>query len=186
MIAQDDVIVTGDMINPKDSSYNDVYNPNTTAVDIVAGNNVRNYHPVQCVDQTAADITATSVGWCPNDITGLYQGGLGSNDSANPARQYTNMLGTGARTIDAALFALGGSFLTDNYSRGVPLGNLNVNGGIYQSHRGANGVTGSTSGYSLQYHYIDLEHANLPYAPPATGGSTSRVWNVVSVSAGNS
>ena len=41
----------------------------------------------------------------------------------------------------------------------------------------------ATSGYSLQYHYIDLEHANLPYAPPATGGSTSRVWNVVSISA---
>jgi hypothetical protein len=186
LVAQDDVVVTNDITNPSDSSYNDVYNPNTNAIDIVAGSNVRNYHPVQCVDQTAADINATSVGWCPNDITGLYSSGVGSTSTQSPARQYTNMLSTGARTIDAALFAMSGSFLTDNFNRSVPLGNLTVNGGIYQSHRGANGVTGPSSGYSLQYHYIDLEHANLPYAPPATGGSSSRVWNVVSLSAGGS
>ena len=65
-------MVTDDITNPADPSYNDVYNPNTDAVDIVAGDNVRNYHPVKCVDQTAADITATDAGWCPNDITGLY------------------------------------------------------------------------------------------------------------------
>jgi Tfp pilus assembly protein PilX len=194
LIADNDVELTDDITNPADPNYDDIYNPNSHAVDIVAGGNVHNYHPVKCVDQTAADITATDAGWCPNDITGLYRGVMESNGTlyaSHPAMQYTNMLGTGARTIDAAIFALAGSFLTDNYNRGVALGNLTVNGGIYQSHRGANGVqweySGSgprpTSGYSLQYHYIDLEHANLPYAPPATGGATTRVWNVVSISA---
>ena len=156
---------------------------------------MRNYHPVSCDDQTAADITSTDAGWCPNDITGLYNAILENNGvlyATHPAMQYNNMTTPGSRTIDAAVFALSGSFFTDNYNRGVALGPLTVNGGIYQSHRGANGMQWeyrstdtkrASSGYSLQYHYVDLEHADLPYAPPATGGSNSRVWNVVSVSA---
>ena len=190
LIAQNDVIVTNDL---KDTSTD----PTADAVDLVAGQNVRNYHPVSCVDQTAADINGTTTGFCPNDITGLYQGaGLETNgvlSSSHPAMQYTNMTTPIARRVDAAIFALSGSFLTDNYNRGVPLGTLTVNGGLYQSHRGANGTQWeyqtsdtkrATSGYSLQYHYVDLQHYGLPYAPPATGGSNSRVWNVVSISSG--
>jgi hypothetical protein len=191
LIAANDVVVTGDITNTSATASND-------AVDIVAGQNVRNYHPVTCADQTAADINATDAGWCPNDISGLYRGVLESNgvlDATHPAKQYTNLTTGTARRIDAAMFALSGSFLTDNYNRGVALGTLTVNGGLYQSHRGANGVQWefqtydtkrATSGYSLQYHYVDLQHSGLPYAPPATGGSTARVWTVVSVSAGAS
>jgi hypothetical protein len=190
LIAQNDVVVTGDVKNTSSD-------PTQDAVDIVAGQNVRNYHPVQCVDQTPADINGTDAGSCPNDITGLYRGAILETNgvllASHPAMQYTNLNATGARRIDAAIFALTGSFLTDNYNRGNPLGTLTVNGGLYQSNRGANGVqweyqqtdaTRATSGYSLQYHYVDLQHSGLPYAPPATGGSDTRIWNVVSVSAG--
>jgi hypothetical protein len=151
------------------------------------------------------DINNTTPGSCPNDITGLYRGtGLETNgvlSSSHPAMQYTNMTTPvacaqstiGCRRIDAAVFALSGSFFTDNYNRGNPMGLLTVNGGLYQSHRGANGVQWefqtsdtkrATSGYSLQYHYVDLQHSGLPYAPPATGGSNTRIWNVVSISSG--
>ncbi len=191
LVASNDVVVTGDI---SDTSTD----PSKDGVDIVAGQNVRNYHPVSCVDQTAADLNTTDPGWCPNDISGLYRGVLETNgvlNSTHPAMQYDNMTSTTSRRIDAAVFALSGSFLTDNYNRGDPLGPLNLNGGLYQSHRGANGVQWefqtydtkrATSGYSLQYHYVDLQHTGLPYAPPVGSGNAARVWNVVSVSAGGS
>jgi hypothetical protein len=187
LIAQNDIVVTGDV---RDTSTD----PTQDALDIVAGQNVRNYHPVKCVDQTSADVNSTDAGFCPNDITGLYRGVLETNgvlSSSHPAMQYVNINPTGPRRIDAAIFALSGSFLTDNYNRGNAIGGLTVNGGLYQANRGANGVqweylqsdtSRATSGFSLQYHYVDLQHSGLPYAPPATGGSNSRVWNVVSVS----
>jgi hypothetical protein len=190
LIAENDAVITNDIKNTSTDTTAD-------AVDIVAGRNVRNYHPVSCTDQTTADITNTTSGFCPNDITGLYRGtALETNGvltSNHPAMQYSNMTTPVARRIDAAVFALSGSFLTDNYNRGVALGQLTVNGGLYQSHRGANGVQWeyqtsdtkrATSGYSLQYHYVDLQHSGLPYAPPVTGGSNTRIWSVVSISNG--
>ena len=204
LLADNDVVVTANIISPESSA---------NAVDLVAGNNVRNYHPVTCADQTGDDIDRTAAGWCPNDITGLYRGAAGMVNngtltSVHPAMQYSNMTLPGqsatctttvptnpTRQIDAAVFTLSGSFLTDNYNRGCQLGKLLVNGGIYQSHRGANGVQWeyssgdtkrATSGYSLQYHYVDLQHAQLPYTPPVTGDGNSKIWSVVSMSDGGS
>ncbi|SHH61684.1 hypothetical protein SAMN05443575_4200 [Jatrophihabitans endophyticus] len=185
LVAENDVVVTGDITDPSG------YTATSDAVSIVAGKNVRNYHPVKCADQTATDIANTTPGWCPNDITGLYSGSLVTNSgysSAHPAEQYVNLKATGDRTIEAAIFALTGSLRTDNYNRGDAVGNLIVHGGIYQSHRGGNGVvSGSTglSGTTLQYTYVDLQRAELPYVPPATSGNYMRPWNVVSISAGS-
>ena len=189
LVAQNDVVVTGDV-----TDYNTT-GSDTQAVDLVAGNDVRNYHPVSCVDTTAADINATSAGWCPNDISDLAgsstQNSDGSFTAQAPQLQYNNLTAIGDHTIDAAIFTLSGSFRTDNFDRAPSVGNVIVNGGIYQSHRGGNGTiltNGSNktarTGLSLNYHYVDLERANLPYAPPASNSSNPRPWNVVSVSAG--
>jgi hypothetical protein len=195
LIADNNVELTG---NVTKGSGNDSSAANP--VSITAGNDVRNYHPVSCVDQTAADINATTAGFCPNDLTGLTTNSLisGSGTSAtfaaqHPAAQYSNMTGSGAHTIDAAVFTLTGSLRTDNYDRGAFVGNLTINGGIYQSHRGANGVqySGSNnavvrSGANLIYNYVDLQRAHLPYAPAASYSNNPRVWNVTSLSAGSS
>jgi hypothetical protein len=97
--------------------------------------------------------------------------------------------------IDAAVFALTGSLLTDNYNRGVADGNVTVVGGIYQLHRGATGQQWETqstdanrasSGYVLQDTYLNLLNAQLPYVPALQSGSAGRGWNVISVSSDSS
>ena len=201
LLSDNDLIVTDD-ITDKSSD------PTVNAVDLVAGNNVRNYNPVKCTDQVAADINATTAGFCPNDITGLTSNALESNgvlNAAHPAMQYVNLACSYSgvsnqndaannvcpRQIDAAVFALSGSFLTDNYLRGGALGQLTINGGLYQSYRGANGIqwaysTGDrvrpSSGYKLNYNYVNLQVGRLPYAPPTKTGTVTKTWNIVSVS----
>ncbi|WP_375480910.1 hypothetical protein [uncultured Jatrophihabitans sp.] len=188
VLAQNDIIATGDITDTGTTGSD------TQAVDLVAGKDVRNYHPVSCVDTNATDINNTSPGWCPNDISDLTSSSLQNSDGSftaqAPQLQYQNMTQTGDHTIDAAIFTLSGSFRTDNYDRAPWVGNVLVNGGLYQSHRGGNGTThtynGNTvrTGLSLNYTYVDLERANLPYAPPASNSANPRPWNVVSISAG--
>ncbi|WP_375488673.1 hypothetical protein [uncultured Jatrophihabitans sp.] len=190
LIAQNNVEITGDVTK---GSGNDSSSSNP--VSITAGNDVRNYHPVYCADQATADITQTTAGFCPNDLTGLTSNGVVSGNgtfySWAPQAQYTNMIASGNRTIDAAVFTLTGSLRTDNYDRGTLVGNLTVNGGIYQSHRGANGVQNSSggnvarTGTVLQYNYVDLQRGNLQYVPSARYSTNPRVWNIVSISAGS-
>jgi hypothetical protein len=188
ILADNDAIVTGNITTSDNSS-----------MDIDALGNIHIYHPVSCLDTTAADINATSAGFCPNDITGLYTGGLATSSglsATHPALQYTNMT-SAISTIDAGLVAQGGatnsggSILSENVDRGATLGTLTVNGGLYQVHRGALGVqweiqsgfsTRATSGYSLSLNYTS--ELSSPYIPAFSGGSTSRYWNVVSVSLG--
>jgi Tfp pilus assembly protein PilX len=188
ILADNDAILTGN-ITTSDSS----------SMDIDALGNVRMYHPVSCADPTTADINATSPGFCPNDITGLYTGGLATSSglsAAHPALQYTNM-SSAITTVHAGLIAQGGatnsggSILTENFDRGGALGTLTVNGGLYQLHRGALGTqweiqsgfsTRATSGYSLSLNYAS--ELSSPYIPAFSGGSTVRYWNVVSVSSG--
>jgi hypothetical protein len=110
--------------------------------------------------------------------------------------------GTGAVTgVNAAVFALNGSLMTDNYNRGVPMLNASGNpitttvlGGIYQLHRGATGqqwdaqaadTTRASSGYILQNTYLAMDNAGLPYVPALKSGKSNRSWNIVSVSAGS-
>jgi hypothetical protein len=201
LLSDNDLIVTGDITDASSD-------PTVNAVDLVAGNNVRNYNPVSCDDQTAADINATTPGSCPNDLTGLTTASLESNgvlNASHPANQYDNLAcdfssvsnpnnaayNLCPRRIDAAVFALSGSFMTDNYNRGGALGNLTINGGLYQSFRGANGTQWAystsdpvrpTSGYRLNYNYVNLQFGRLPYAPPTKTGTTTKTWNIVSIS----
>jgi len=226
VVADDDVVVTGPLKTTGTPTTNQFGEPSWAtgngAFSLVAGNNVRAYHPVSCADETAADINATSPGVCPNDITGLYLGnGLesaGALQSTHPAYQYCNMLtstaanalnsncsgntgaayqtGTGpVSQIDAAIFALNGSLMADNFNRAQSVGSLTVNGGIYQNHHGALGeeweapttdtIAPPSSGYLLQDNYRDYSAANLPYVPASTTSSNGRAWNIVSESSGS-
>jgi hypothetical protein len=167
VIAENDIVVTGNLTTTTTLGTSASGEPawaSGGAIDLIADNNVRVYHPMSCADTT---VTATTAGWCPNDITGLYSGGLetaGALSAAHPAMQYCNLTAasTGGATgnnagnsncasvtatgtgpvseIDAATFALGGAVQTDNYNRGVGLGSLTVVGGFYQQHRGGIGV----------------------------------------------
>lgn len=215
LAAQNDAIVTGPLTTSGTSTTNDLGEnawSSGGAIALVANDNVRIFHPVSCAVAPDSD---TSPGFCPNDITGLYTGGLTNADgtlkSTHPAMQYCAMTtgytantgngncsgvtatGTGAvNEIDAGVFALNGSLLTDNFNRGVSMGNTTVVGGIYQLHRGATGeqwesqnnATPATSGYTLQDTYRDLEPAGLPYVPALKTGNSTRAWNVVSISSG--
>ncbi|MHA3703647.1 hypothetical protein ACXR2U_15835 [Jatrophihabitans sp. YIM 134969] len=184
LLADNDVVVTNNLVNTSDTITND-------AVNIVAGQYVRNFHPVSCVSTNSTSLAATDAGFCPNDVTGLGTPGGGSNGnfgSNHPASQYTNLQATGSRTIQAAVFALNGSLTSDNYNRGAWMGNLLIKGGVYQGHRGVNGTqlanndgTVARSGYLLSYNYVDLRQSNLPYEP-TTRVKSGRVWSVVSVS----
>lgn len=191
---------------------------NTTAgaIALVAANDVVVTHDVTCASGGA---TVTDFIYCPNDISGLYSSSqakevvsasTGVLQDTHPARQYCNTAGDTAcgsgsasatcdssssvgRTIDAAIFALNGSFRTANFNRGCALGLLDVTGGVYQSHRGPLGqewevpsnFSGSArafSGYRLNLTYESLEYAGLPYVPPLAGATANHPWLVVAVS----
>jgi type II secretory pathway pseudopilin PulG len=70
----------------------------------------------------------------------------------------------GSIQIDAAILSLKHSFTVDNFSCGVPLGTLTVNGAIAQKHRGIVGTGGSsiTHGYIKNYNYDDRLRSRSP------------------------
>jgi len=152
-VAQDDVVVTGNLT---------ASSPTTQAVEVVAQNNARIYHPVKCVSTDASMIATTTVGFCPDDLTGLYNTVL--PNGMRPDQQYTNMrTDLAGLTINGALFALGnapakftcpaqptttgicgGEFSVDNYNRGDStaggsLGTLTINGTVAMAHHAALG-----------------------------------------------
>ena len=99
-------------------------------------------------------------------------------------------------TIDAAVFALNGSLTTDNYNRGCALGTAQVNGGVYENHRGAVGeeweIPNSTtvtqraySGYKLQINYVSYQDAQVPYVPSLQAGAPNSPWIVLALSTGS-
>lgn len=217
LVAQNDAVVTGPLTTSTTTGFNALGEKSWTgggAVSLVAKNNVRIYHPVSC----AATSAATTAGYCANDITGLYSGSLETNGvlaTTHPAMQYCNLTtgssanslnancsaapptatGTGAVSeIDAAVFALNGSLMTDNFNRGLPMGTSTVVGSILQMHRGATGqqweaqpadTSRASSGYSLQDSYLALDSSGLPYVPALKSGKRDRSWNIVSFSAGS-
>lgn len=218
LIAQNDVVVTGALTADQTQDTPSGDEPRWAsggAVDLVADGNVRIYHPVACASST---LGLTTAGFCPNDVTGLYDqtnppttilaadGSLGTDhpslqycdmtpntSTQNSACSGTSTTGSGAVSqIDAAVFALGSSFLTDNYDRGVGIGAVDVTGGVYQAHRGATGEKWSSpatvngkppyAGYVLSIDYLNLLPANLPYVPSTGTSDGSDVWSVVSTS----
>jgi hypothetical protein len=173
-VAQNDAVLTGSLGTAS----------STSAVQVVARDNVRVYHPVQCA--TTTGISATTPGFCPDDVTGLYSKLL--PDGARPDQQYTNLRPDLADlTIGAAVFALGnapstancplapdgtgvcgGMFTVDNYNRGAGVGALSVTGSMAMAHHGPAGeeweipdTTGQTSrpysGYRLAVRYENLK-----------------------------
>jgi hypothetical protein len=209
LIGDDDVAITG-AVGPAGSNP---ANPSTTqdnrdpdcgastgltcpvrpALEIVARNNVRIYHPVKCNNAFGlpqatfqSEVTATSPGFCPNDITGLYDTLLSTNEM--PSQQYANLRpDLAGMTIHGALYALGnatahitcpqppdgggtcgGEVTTDNYNRGDPLGYVTEIGALGMSHHAPVGeewetadATGATSrsysGYQLAQQFQDLK-----------------------------
>ena len=63
-VAQNDVVVTGTLT---------AATPTTQAIEVVAQNNARVYYPVKCVITDPTMIATTTVGFCPDDLTGLQQ-----------------------------------------------------------------------------------------------------------------
>jgi len=167
LVAQNDVVVTNSLVPSSASS----------GLEVIAQNNVRAYHPVKCTSVDASAIAATTSGFCPDDITGLYSGVLAT--AARPDQQYTNLAPSVTNmNITAAVFALGnapstlvcprpssggicgGEITSDNYNRGVGLGTLTVTGGAFMAHHGPVGQeweiaasTGQTSRPYSGYQY---------------------------------
>lgn len=166
LVAQNDAVVTGNLT---------AQNPDSQTVELVGQNNVRLYHPVKCAVTTPAAIAATTVGFCPDDLTGLYNSPL--PNGSWPYQQYINMRPDLANlTINGAVFALGnaplnfncpaqptttgicgGEFTTDNFNRGA-----NPDG----STLGAVTVTGTVA---MQHHSPLGEEWEIPDVPGQTG-----------------
>ena len=177
VIAQNDVTVTNNL---------GTTDPTTSALEVVAQNSVRVYHPVSCRITDPTLISETSPGFCPDDLTGLYTGVAATG--FRPDQQYVNMRGDLAGlTIHGAVFALGnapahitcpqppdggglcgGEFTTDNYGRGAPLGYVTEIGTIAMGHHAPVGqewdisdTSGQSSrpysGYELAQQYQNLQ-----------------------------
>ena len=177
-VAQDDVVITGSL-QPASSN---------AAVQVVANDDVRIYHPVKCASTDTTAIGNTTAGFCPNDITGLYTGVPAA--SYRPDQQYVNLRDSGSTaltnlTVNAAIFAVGGStpsalcpqwsasgtcggeFSVDNYNRGSSLGTLTVQGTLVMQHHGPVGrewEIADSSGQSSRPqsgYQLDLRYQNL-------------------------
>jgi hypothetical protein len=119
-----------------------------------------------------------SVGYA-NALLGLVANGyvriwhpVQGSPCANAAGTPTNVI------LHAAILSLNGSFTVDNYSCGVPLGTLTVDGAIAQKHRGAVGTGGAsiTHGYAKAYSYND----QLKYrSPPQFLDPVQAAWRVL-------
>jgi hypothetical protein len=198
--AQGDVVVTDDVRHASGSTPTVPitelpYFTSSDAVVLAANRNVLLYHPVACVSDDDDAIAETTAGFCPDDLTGLYDGGMTGDTFtvAHPSRQYDSLVDP-VSTVDAAIYAINGSFELQNYDRGAELGVLSVGGGIYQEHRGITGVeweitTGTASrprsGYTLDYrHDRTLSTKAVPWAPTAVGAVSGRIWNLQGYSEG--
>jgi hypothetical protein len=195
LLADGDLILTGPTgptgTNPSSPSSTGP-NPDTgtgtptAALELVARNSVRVYHPVKCKITDATMIAGTDPGFCPDDITGLYSSVL--PNGAWPYQQYVNMRpDLAGLTIHAAVFALGnanahitcpqppngggtcgGEFTVDNYNRGASLGYLTEIGTLAMAHHAPVGqeweVADSTgqssrpySGYQMAQQYQNVK-----------------------------
>ncbi|MDT4926990.1 MAG: hypothetical protein QOG01_4703 [Pseudonocardiales bacterium] len=177
LVAQGDAVLTGPL-TPTDTA--------TAALEVVGQDNVRVYHPVKCKNTNSSAIAATSAGFCPNDITGLYSSVPPTG--TRPDQQYVNMRGDLADlTFHAAIFALGnddahitcpqppngggvcgGEFSVDNYNRGAALGYLTDVGTVAMAHHAPVGqewdiadTSGQTSrpysGYQMAQQYQNIK-----------------------------
>jgi Tfp pilus assembly protein PilX len=201
IVAEHDIVITNDL------TYN---NPTVTSTSngmgLIATHNVRIYRPMTCATDGA--LGATTLGYCPNDLSGAYTDNLTWPVANNyPSYMYKpsnapSMTNGGSGLIYATVFALRGSFIADNFYRGEIGYGINIYGGLYQYHRGATSMPyqgrpyqGSGTkmpGISVTYNYDNMragQAANgglrIPYIPPPDGRLTSNTWNVISISTGS-
>lgn len=167
-----------------DTEYVQVGGKDVGTLGLVADTNVEVYHPVRCATVTPVTLPG---GTCPDDLTGLYDSLSGTFDTYHPSRRYLNMRTDLADIkIDAAMLARQGSFTTQNYLRGLPMGTSTITGGVYQAHRGPNGVNwGSSerSGYLMSMSYDARLGKNPPpnFVEPSEA-LTDSAWLLLGVS----
>ena len=201
IVAEHDIVITNDLTysNPTVASTSD-------GLALIATHNVRIYRPMTCA--TDGTLGATSTGYCPNDLSGVYTDNLSWPLGNNyPSYMYVpnsapSMTNGGTGSIYATVFALRGSFLADNFFRGGIGYGINIYGGLYQYHRGPTSLPyqgrpyqGSTTkmpGISVTYNYDNMRSGQaingglrVPYIPPPDGRLTSNTWNVISISTGS-
>lgn len=203
IVAEHDIVATNDLLysNPTLSSTSD-------GLALVAVHDVRAYRPETCTTDGAAG--ATTIGYCPNDLSGVYTLPTSWPIPSNyPANMYTSaaapsMFSTGSQKIYATIFTLQGCFMVDNFYRGGQGQSITLTGGLYQNHRGPTSLPyqgrpyqGSTTkmpGAVLTYNYDNMragEQANggmrvpwVPNPPDRPAGST-RIWNVTQIATGS-
>jgi hypothetical protein len=203
IVGDDDVVVTGSIgttgTNPAHPSAtgpngDSAPSTSTSALQIVGRNNVRILHPVQCNNSFSLaaatwqdEISATDPGFCPNDLTGLYDSVL--PDNARPSMQYSNLRpDLAGLTMHAAVFALGnsaqhetcpgdqtadqytngngnspwcgGELTVDNYSRATSLGYVTDIGTLGMAHH---------SPFGQEWRIADSQPAASPYTRPYSG-----------------
>jgi hypothetical protein len=200
IVAEHDVVVSNDI-----TYSNTNLNTTTDGLALVANHDVRIYRPMTCTDSGTAN--ATTAGFCPNDLTGVYNTPLSWPLPSNyPALKYKrdNAPAMGDNgTLYATIFTLQGSFMVDNFYRGGIGASANITGGLYQEHRGPTSLPyqgrpfqGSTTkmpGITLSYTYDNMragQTANgglrVPWFPSPAGlePGSPRTWNVLSISTG--
>jgi Tfp pilus assembly protein PilX len=198
IVAEHDIVVTNDL-----SYSNTNLNTTTDGLALVATHNVRVYRPMTCTDDGTAG--TTSAGWCPDDLTGVFNQPLSWPLPTNfPSTKYQldnapSLQKTGQGVIYATIFALRGSFLIDNFYRGPVGASVSTFGGLYQYHRGPTslpyqgrpfqGSGNKMPGMTLSYTYDNMRAGRtsngglrVPWIPNPSGKLTSRTWNVISLS----
>ncbi len=156
--AEDDVIINGS-VYPTSVTGNLGQAPTGTAtLGLVAGNDVRIYHPVSATGADRPD-------------PGCTASSLDQAEDPNKWGSQPNIW------IYAAILAIGHTFIVDNYGCGPGLGLLNVYGSIAIDYRGPVG-TGSEkgrTGYEHDYKYDDRLAADPPpfYPTPAQNSCPS-------------
>jgi Tfp pilus assembly protein PilX len=202
IVADHDIVATNNL-----TYANTNLSTTTDGLALVADHDVRIYRPMTCTDAGTAGMT--SPGYCPDDLTGVFNGTLSWPLPTNyPATKYTpdnapSMTSGSDGVIYASIFTLRGCFMVDNYYRGTIGTSATVYGGLYQYHRGPTSLPyqgrpfqGSKTkmpGIVLTYNYDNMragETSNgglrVPWIPNPVGrpeGST-RTWNVVGISTG--
>lgn len=201
IVSEHDIVITNDLTysNPTVTSTSD-------GLALIANHNVRIYRPMTCATDGARN--ATTAGYCPNDLSGVYTDNLSWPVANNyPSHMYVpnnapSMTNGGAGSIYATVFTLRGSFIADNFYRGEIGHGIDIYGGLYQYHRGATSMPyqgrpyqGSGTkmpGISVTYNFDNMRAGQavngglrVPYIPPPDGRLTSNTWNVISMSTGS-
>jgi Tfp pilus assembly protein PilX len=201
IVAEHDIVATNDL-----TYSNTDLKTTTDGLALVADHNVRIYRPMTCTDNGTAGVTTR--GYCPNDLTGVYNTQLSWPLPNNyPALKYTpdnapSMTNTGQGLLYATIFTLRGCFMIDNFYRGGIGAGAAIYGGLYQYHRGPTSLPyqgrpyqGSTTkmpGVTLNYTFDNMragQTANgglrVPFFPtPPDQPVEGRTWNVSSLSTG--